>query len=79
MFSGGLSTLGTPADLTGTPVFYKNLPCNDADLVQTLLALTPVLSTRTILEHLPWVSDPEEELRRRTEEEQKPNKGGNEE
>ena len=67
-FSGGLTTLGTPADLTGTPVFYRNLPRNDADLAATLLSLMPVLSTRTILEHLPWVSDPEEELRRRAAE-----------
>lgn len=66
--SGGLSTLGTVVDLTGTPVFYKNLPRNDADLAQTLLSLSPILSTRTILEHLPWVSDPEEELRRKAEE-----------
>lgn len=67
--SGGLATLGTPADLTGTPVFYRNLPRNDADLAQTLLSMMPVLSTRTILEHLPWVSDPEEELRRKKQEE----------
>lgn len=75
--SGGLATLGLPTDLTGTPVFYKNLPRNDADLAQTLLSLTPVLSTRTILEHLPWVSDPEEELRRRQAEAQADHKGGN--
>lgn len=76
--SGGLSTLGSPADLTGTPVFYKNLPRNDADLAQTLLSLMPVLSTRTILEHLPWVSDPEEELRRKEAEEAQHDEGGNE-
>lgn len=75
--SGGLATLGTPADLTGTPVFYKNLPRNDADLAETLLSLTPVLSKRTILEHLPWVSDPEEELRRREAEAQANHEGGN--
>lgn len=64
-FSGGLSTLGTPVDLRGTPVFYKNLPNNDADLAATLLSLADILSQRTILEHLPWVSDVEEELRRK--------------
>ena len=68
VLTGGLTTLGTPTDLTGTPVFYKNLPRNDADLAQTLLSLTPVLSVRTILEHLPWVSDPEEEMRRKAAE-----------
>lgn len=74
-FSGGMQTLGTLVDLTGVPVFYKNLPRNDADLAQTLLSLTPILSRRTILEHLPWVSDPEEELRRKEAEEQLNQKG----
>lgn len=74
--SGGLTTLGTPADLTGTPVFYKNLPQNDADLAQTLLSLSDVLSRKTILEHLPWVSDPEEELHRKTLEIQETTTGG---
>lgn len=68
--SGGLSTLGTPADLTsGRPTFYKNLPQDQAAQAEALLSLAPVLSRRTILEHLPWVADPEEELRRIEKEE----------
>lgn len=67
--SGGLSLLGGPADLTaGRVTFYKNLPQNHTELAQTLLSLSPVLSRRTILEHLPWVPDAEEELRRKAEE-----------
>lgn len=69
VFSAGLRVLGTPADLASAQVtFYKNLPQNHTELAQTLLSLAPVLSQRTILENLPWVSDPEEELRRKTEE-----------
>lgn len=68
--SGGLSLLGGPADLTaGKAAFYKNMPQNHTELAQTLLSLSPVLSRRTILEHLPWVADAEEELRRKAEEE----------
>lgn len=67
--SGGLSVLGTPADLTaGRTTFYKNLPRDHAELAETLLSLSPVLSARTILEQLPWVTDVEEELRRKAEE-----------
>ncbi len=70
--SGGLSTLGTPADLTsGRPTFYKNLPQDQAAQAEALLKLSPVLSRRTILEHLPWVTDPEEELCRIEKEEQR--------
>ena len=70
--SGGLATLGTPADLTsGRATFYKNLPQDQAAQAETLLSLSPVLSRRTILEHLPWVTDPEEELRRIEKEEQR--------
>ena len=70
--SGGLATLGTPADLTGgRATFYKNLPQDQAAQAETLLSLSPVLSRRTILEHLPWVADPEEELRRIEKEETK--------
>lgn len=69
-FSGGLSVLGGPADLTaGKATFYKNLPQNHTELAQTLLSLSPVLSRRTILENLPWVPDVEEELRRKEAEE----------
>ena len=70
--SGGLSLLGEPLDLTtGKAVFYKNLPQNHTELAQTLLSLSPLLSRRTILEHLPWVPDVEEELRRKTAEVQR--------
>ena len=68
-FSAGLRVLGTPADLESAQVtFYKNLPQNHTELAETLLNLSPILSRRTILEQLPWVSDPEEELRRKAEE-----------
>lgn len=66
--AGGLSLLGTPVSLTGEAIFYKNLPQNQTELAQTLLELSPVLSKRTILENLPWVSDVAEELRRKEEE-----------
>lgn len=69
VFSGGLSLLGGPVDLTaGKATFYKNLPQNHTELAQTLLSLSPLLSQRTILENLPWVSDAEEELRRKSAE-----------
>lgn len=72
--SAGLRLLGTPAELdTAQLTFYKNLPQNHTELAETLLELAPILSQRTILEHLPWVSDPEEELRRKAAE---ANKGG---
>lgn len=68
-FSKGLAVLGTPVDLTlGRTTFYKNLPQNHTELAQTLLSLSPVLSNRTILENLPWVTDVEEEMRRKTAE-----------
>ena len=61
--------LGSSVDLTtGKVSFYKNLPQNHTELAQTLLSLSPVLSQRTILEHLPWVADVEEELRRKADE-----------
>lgn len=49
--------------------FYKNLPQDNATLAETLLALSPLLSRRTILENLPWVADVQEELRHKAEEE----------
>jgi SPP1 family phage portal protein len=68
-FSGGLSLLGSPVDLTaGRLTFYKNLPQNNTELAETLLSLSSILSTRTILENLPWVADVEEELRRKAAE-----------
>lgn len=67
--SAGLRALGSPANLAeGEMTFYKNLPRNHAELAETLLSLTPVMSRRTILENLPWVTDVEEELRRKAEE-----------
>ena len=69
--SGGLSLLGTAVDLTaGKPTFYKNLPQDHTELASTLLSLSPILSQRTILEHLPWVTDVEQELRRKTAEQE---------
>lgn len=67
--SGGISLLGAPVDLTqGQLTFYKNLPQNNTELAETLLSLSPVLSQRTILEHLPWVTDVEQELERKAQE-----------
>ena len=64
--SGGLSVLGAHTELEkGKVTFYKNLPQNHSELVESLLALSPILSSRTILEQLPWVPDVEEELRRK--------------
>ena len=45
--------------------FYKNLPQDNAALAQTMLSLSPLLSRQTILENLPWVTDAQEELRRK--------------
>ena len=67
--SGGLSLLGAPVDLSGAAAtFYKNLPQNTAEQTETLLSLSELLSRRTILENLPWVTDPDEELKRKQEE-----------
>ena len=69
MLSAGECLLGSGVDLTGGEVtFYKNLPQDNATLAETLLALSPLLSRRTILENLPWVADAQEELRRRAAE-----------
>ena len=69
LFSAGLALLGTPVDFS-TPriIFYKNLPENRTEQVEQLLSLREYLSTRTILEQLPWVSSVEEELRRKAQE-----------
>ena len=67
--SCGLHVLGSGVDFTDSTItFYKNLPQNHTELAETLLSLAPVLSQRTILENLPWVADPQEELRRKAEE-----------
>ena len=69
VLSNGLSLLGTAADLAGAQItFYKNLPQDHTALADTLLALSPVLSQRTILEHLPWVKDVDEEVLRKNQE-----------
>ena len=67
--AGGMATLGRPVSFRAKPAFYKNLPQDAAALSETLLALSPVLSRRTILERLPYVDDPEEEERRKEREE----------
>lgn len=70
VLSAGECLLGSGVDLTGGEVtFYKNLPQDNATLAETLFALSPLLSRRTILENLPWVADVQEELRRKAEEE----------
>ena len=69
MLTEGERLFGGAADLTGGEVtFYKNLPQDNAALAETLLSLSPVLSTQTILENLPWVADAQEELRRKERE-----------
>jgi len=69
VLSGGLELLGCPAALQDAQVtFCKNLPEDRASMTQQLLSLSDVLSRKTILEHLPWVADAEEELRRKAEE-----------
>ena len=70
--SGGLATLDAPAELDSSQIiFYKNLPQDQAAQAEALLSLSPVLSRRTILEHVPWGANPEEELRRIEKEETK--------
>ena len=66
VLTAGERLLGRNIDLTGGEVtFYKNLPQDNAALTETLLSLSPLLSRQTILENLPWVTDAQEELRRR--------------
>ncbi len=67
--TAGENLLGQCVDLTGGELtFYKNLPQDNAALAETLLSLSPLLSRQTILENLPWVTDVQEELRRRAAE-----------
>ena len=69
--SAGMRLLGSPVNFTQREItFYKNLPQNHTELAETLLSLSPLLSQRTILEQLPWVTNAEEELRRKAEEAQ---------
>lgn len=69
VLTAGERLLGRNYDLTGGEMaFYKNLPQDNAALAETLLSLSPLLSRQTILENLPWVTDVQEELRRRAAE-----------
>ena len=69
MLSAGERLLGRGVELSGGELtFYKNLPQDNTALASTLLSLAPVLSQQTILENLPWVSDAQEELRRKAAE-----------
>lgn len=69
VLTAGEQLMGRNIDLTGgMATFYKNLPQDNAALAETLLSLSPVLSAQTILENLPWVTDVQEELRRKAAE-----------
>lgn len=69
VLTAGERLMGRNIDLTGgTAAFYKNLPQDNTALSETLLSLSPVLSAQTILENLPWVTDVQEELRRKAAE-----------
>lgn len=70
VLTAGERLLGGGADFAaGEVTFYKNLPQDNATLCETLLALSPVLSRQTILENLPWVSDAQAEMARKSAEE----------
>ena len=69
VLTAGERLMGRNIDLTGgMATFYKNLPQDNTALAETLLSLSPVLSAQTILENLPWVTDVQEELRRKAAE-----------
>lgn len=69
VLTAGELLMGRNIDLTGgMATFYKNLPQDNSALAETLLSLSPVLSAQTILENLPWVTDVQEELRRKAAE-----------
>ena len=69
VLTAGERLMGRNIDLMGgTAAFYKNLPQDNSALAETLLSLSPVLSAQTILENLPWVTDVQEELRRKAAE-----------
>lgn len=69
VLSAGERLMGRGVALSGGEMaFYKNLPQDNAALAETLLSLSPLLSRQTILENLPWVSDAQEELRRKAAE-----------
>ena len=69
--AGGMSTLGAPVSFQARATFYKNLPQDAKSLAETMVSLAPILSSRTILEQLPYVDDPEEEIRRKEQEQTK--------
>lgn len=69
VLTAGEQLMGRNIDLTGgMATFYKNLPQDNSALAETLLSLSPVLSAQTILENLPWITDVQEELRRKAAE-----------
>ena len=75
VLTAGERLMGRNIDLTGgTAAFYKNLPQDNSALAETLLSLSPVLSAQTILENLPWVTDVQEELRRKAAESDQTNR-----
>lgn len=75
VLTAGEQLMGRNIDLTGgMATFYKNLPQDNSALAETLLSLSPVLSTQTILENLPWVTDVQEELRRKAAESDQTNR-----
>ena len=75
VLTAGEQLMGRNIDLTGgTAAFYKNLPQDNTALAETLLSLSPVLSAQTILENLPWVTDVQEELRRKAAESNQTNR-----
>lgn len=75
VLTAGERLMGRNIDLTGgMAAFYKNLPQDNSALAETLLSLSPVLSAQTILENLPWVTDVQEELRRKAAESDQTNR-----
>lgn len=75
VLTAGEQLMGRSIDLTGgMATFYKNLPQDNSALAETLLSLSPVLSAQTILENLPWVTDVQEELRRKAAESDQTNR-----
>ena len=75
VLTAGEQLMGRNIDLTGgKATFYKNLPQDNSALAETLLSLSPVLSAQTILENLPWVTDVQEELRRKAAESDQTNR-----
>ena len=75
VLTAGERLMGRNIDLKGgVAAFYKNLPQDNTALAETLLSLSPVLSAQTILENLPWVTDVQEELRRKAAESDQTNR-----